>query len=219
MLVPSPRLCFRPAPSHHLSPCRVSCILTCKPGSPWELNLGASVCLLCCLSTKQSVFLRALLVLCRLVPPLLPLGCRALECHVSRHAPFSLQKPRVLAALPFEGSHEGDSHSTFCSDSLHKGDFSSSTCLQVLAQSFVEPLEARRPGVLADSGSANYFVLGAYKCVPRIGVTKLTRQHLSTASFINSFLMQRFPGATWSAFVVTHNEAWFSFLNDCVCNP
>ena len=130
--------------------------------------------------------------------------------------PLFPAKTRVLAALPFEGNHEGDSHSTFCSDSLHKGDFSSSTCLQVLAQSFVEPLEARRPGVLAESRGANYFVLGAYKCLPRIGVTKLTRQHLSTASFINSFLMQRFPGATWSAFVVTHNEA--SALHVDTCN-
>ena len=130
--------------------------------------------------------------------------------------PLLPAKTRVLAALPFEGSHEGDSHSTFCDDSLHKGDFSSSTCLQVLAQSFVEPLEARRPGVLADSRGANYFVLGAYKCLPRIGVTNLTRQHLSTASFINSFLMQRFPGATWSAFVMTHNEA--SALHVDTCN-
>ena len=52
--------------------------------------------------------------------------------------------------------------------------------------------------------------------MPRIGVTKLTRQHLGTASFINAFLMQRFPGAAWSAFVVTHNEA--SALHVDTCN-
>ena len=63
---------------------------------------------------------------------------------------------------------------SLAADALSKGDSSSDMCAQVLAHSFVTPLEARRPGVLVKDQRANYFVLGAYKCLPRKGITKLT---------------------------------------------
>ncbi|CAE7476803.1 unnamed protein product, partial [Symbiodinium microadriaticum] len=127
------------------------------------------------------------------IPGLLPVDADKMSSFNQLYALSSVIFLRASQALPAlldyhlqsRGSHEGDSASTFCSDSLCKG-------------------------------SANYFLLGAYKCLPRIGVTKLTSQHLGTASFINAFLKQRFPSDTWSAFVVTHNEA--SALHVDTCN-
>ena len=40
--------------------------------------------------------------------------------------------------------------------------------------------------MLAHEEGVNYFVVGAYKCLPCKGVTKLTMQHLDTAAFINA---------------------------------
>ena len=136
--------------------------------------------------------------------------------------PLLPAKSRVLCALPCQGNQEGGCMTeqqsdppSLAADALNKGDLSSDMCAQVLAHSFITPLEARRPGVLEKGQRANYFVLGAYKCLPRKGITKLTNDHLNTAAFVNAFLQQRFPGASWSAFVVTHNEASSLHVDSC----
>ena len=80
---------------------------------------------------------------------------------------------RVLCALPCQGNQEGSCMTeqesgppSLAADALSKGDSSSDMCAQVPAHSFVTPLEARRAGVLVQDRRANYFVLGAYKCLP-----------------------------------------------------
>ncbi|CAE7836628.1 unnamed protein product [Symbiodinium sp. CCMP2592] len=140
------------------------------------------------------------------------LPCAGVQCQP--HYPPLPAKSRVLCALPCAGIEEGGSSldssgtpSSLAVDALCKGDLSSEMCVQVLQQAFNTPLEARRAGILQDGRPVEYFVLGAYKCLPRKGVTKLTGEHLSTAAFINAFMLQRFPDASWSAFVVTHNES------------
>ncbi|CAE7235380.1 unnamed protein product [Symbiodinium sp. CCMP2592] len=139
------------------------------------------------------------------------LPCAGVQCQP--HYPLLPAKSRVLCALPCAGIEKGGSSldssgtpSSLAVDALCKGDLSSEMCVQVLQQAFNTPLEARRAGILQDGRPVKYFVLGAYKCLPRKGVTKLTGEHLSTAAFINAFMLQRFPDASWSAFVVTHNE-------------
>ena len=129
---------------------------------------------------------------------------------------------RVLCALPCQGNQEGGCMTeqasgppSLAADALSKGDSSSDMCAQVLAHSFVTPLEARRPGVLVKDRRANYFVLGAYKCLPRKGITKLTNDHSNTTAFVHAFLHRLFPGASWSAFVVTHNEASSRRVDSC----
>ena len=83
--------------------------------------------------------------------------------------PLLPAKSRVLCALPCQGNQEGGCMTeqesgppSLAADALSKGDLSSDMCAQVLAHSFVTPLEARRPGVLVKDQRANYFVLGAY---------------------------------------------------------
>ena len=98
--------------------------------------------------------------------------------------------------------------SSAASLAMSAGDFSFSTCLSLLEESFSDAahLSPARPDAAITQADA-YFNLGAFGFDDgkRVGIFQRTEQFSDIVRFLNSFLLLRFPSGCWSSICVSHN--------------
>ena len=98
--------------------------------------------------------------------------------------------------------------SSAASLAMSAGDFGFSTCLSLLEAYFSDaaPLDSSLPDTAISQADA-YFNLGAFGFDDgrRVGIFQRTEQFSDIVRFLNSFLLLRFPGCSWSSICVSHN--------------
>ena len=98
--------------------------------------------------------------------------------------------------------------SSAASLAMSAGDFSFSTCLSLLEEYFSDAasLESAFSDAAITQADA-YFNLGAFGFDDgkRVGIFQRTEQFSDIVRFLNSFLLLRFPGCSWSSICVSHN--------------
>ena len=91
---------------------------------------------------------------------------------------------------------------------MSASDFSFSTCLSLLEEYFSDAaaLGSALPDAAISQADA-YFNLGAFGFDDgrRVGIFQRTEQFSDIVRFLNSFLILRFPGCSWSSICVSHN--------------
>ena len=102
--------------------------------------------------------------------------------------------------------------SSAASLAMSAGDFSFSTCLSLLEEYFSDAasLESAFSDAAITQADA-YFNLGAFGFDDgkRVGIFQRTEQFSDNVRFLNSFLLLRFPGCSWSSICVSHNVRTF----------